>query len=178
MRGLFTNRRIVVSVALAVLLLSGLLLTGSQRVLIAPININEWQYTAALVKWNGLHASEYEQTFQDLGCRFKMVVSIERTGGNPVETVTQYESLGSTSSDDNSYCKGYLNAKDDTVAGLFQFVDYVLTHPTESATNPYHGFPEFYSVTFNSTMGYPSSFEIYGGGYPIRILIENLKVLK
>ena|SRR5437868_3351223 len=178
MRGPFTNRRIAVSVAIPVLLLSGLLLTGSQRVLIAPINIHEWQYTAALVKWNGLHVSEYEQTFQDMGCRFKMVVSIDRTSGNPVETATKYESLGSTSADDAPYCKS-MNNKDDTVAGLFKFVDYVLTHPTESATNPYHGFPESYSVEFNPTMGYPSSFEIFGGGYPsIRILIEDLKVLK
>jgi hypothetical protein len=179
MLGIITNRISVVSVAIATILLGTLFITGSQRLFTAPITISRGEYETALSKWNSLHVSEYEQTFHDFArCRFRMVVSVERSNGNPVDTITQFESLGSIPPDDNPYCQRVTSAKGDTVEWLFQWVDYILTHPTESATNPYHGFHQYYSVQFDPTMGYPSSFDIYDGFYHSTIAIERLKVLK
>ena len=38
------------------------LVTGSQSLLLAPINISRDQYETALAKWNSLHVAEYEET--------------------------------------------------------------------------------------------------------------------
>src|SRR4051812_44231613 len=103
MLGLFTNRFAAFSAAIAVLLLaSGLvwwLASGSLNQRPAPINISRADYNGALAKWNSSHASEYEETVNS-GGRWKLVVTIDRTSGNDVESVTHYKSLDGTRTDD------------------------------------------------------------------------------
>src|SRR5436190_10735064 len=165
MPGLFTHRIVAITIAAATILLGIFFVTGGQYFSPPVINVGSGQYYAALMKWNSLHASEYEETFQDQArCRFKIIVTIDRSSGIPIETVTRSEGLGTAAHKDNSYCKVGLTADSPadfypadfyTVGALFELVGYAVEHPTEAAIDPYHGFRQYYSVQFDPTMGYP-----------------------
>jgi hypothetical protein len=74
------------------------LVTGSQSLLVAPINIRSEQYDTALAKWNSLHVAEYEQTVRfelaGLWHKWKVVVQVDPSRGNAVESVTNFDSPG------------------------------------------------------------------------------------
>src|SRR6476659_9955594 len=72
--------------------------TGSQSVLLAPINISRYDYDAALAKWNSLHATEYEETVGILAGdksegKWKAIVHVAPTAEDGAESVTHVESL-------------------------------------------------------------------------------------
>src|SRR5438132_353438 len=72
--------------------------TGSQSLLLAPINISRYEYDTALAKWNSLHVAEYEETVSVLSDvtlkgTWKAIVHVDPTTGNGAGDVTYVESL-------------------------------------------------------------------------------------
>lgn len=176
MFGLSANHKTVALAVIATLFLSGVVATGSQRLHIAPINVGREQYDTALVKWNSLNVGEYEETVRNwTGCRYRLIVSIDRSTGTPVETIVDSQDLQVPSTDGCSHDGAGLL---DTVSTLFELVDYVLTYPSDAAINRYHGFRQWYSAEFDPEMGYPRYYGAFGGLITLETRIEALKVLK
>lgn len=175
MTRLFAHHKVVALTVVATLFLSGIVATGSQPLHFAPINVSREQYDAALAKWNNLNVEEYEEIVRTwTGCRYKLVVSIDRSTGTPVETTVDSEDLQVPSI---GGCLHDGANPTDTVGTLFSLVDYVLANPSEAATNPYHGFSQWYSAEFDKDMGYPRYYAAYGG-LTMETTIEALKVLR
>lgn len=124
MARLFAHHKVVALTVVATLFLSGIVATGSQPLHFAPINVSREQYDAALAKWNNLNVEEYEEIVRTwTGCRYKLVVSIDRSTGTPVETTVDSEDLQVPSI---GGCLHDGANPTDTVGTLFSLVDYVL----------------------------------------------------
>src|SRR5690242_2983176 len=94
----FTGGAVLKSIPITSILLSTLftlwLVTASQPLRPAPINVTRYQYNTELAKWNSLKISDYEETLQEPSfASWRIVVHIDRASGNPVETVTHFDRL-------------------------------------------------------------------------------------
>ena len=164
-----------------------LLLYAATPMRTGSLNIDRGDYDVALAKWNSLHVAEYEETVGEQASHsslgnFKMVVDVDYTSGNAVETVAQIQKADGSA----ATAEDMKTAQGLTVGALFKGVDELLCCPVEMETiNPVTSYT---IINFDPPMGYPRSFtfmafpvyntpapEGYTGGL---LSVDELKVIK
>jgi hypothetical protein len=157
------------------------LMTASQSLLAAPINISREQYDAAFAKWSALHITDYEETvrFEQLGewQEWKVAIHTDPSSAQAVDRISRFEGIG-----DNLPSRDLVFKQDDgyvnyiTVGRLLTEIGALMQHPKNSQVD--YDTSLIY-VEFDPTMGYPRILELdveLGG--TVRMQIENVKALK
>jgi hypothetical protein len=162
------------------MLLTLWLVTGSSLFRYPYWNVTQADYEAALAKWNSLPVAEYEETIElsDWG-KWKIVVRVDRTAGNPVEKVTQVERLDDIAKKVEADLDAEYFEDSWTVSAGFRGIRHALERPgglnlAHDVEND-HSFSE---IKFDPNMGYPRSHTISDARGIVTQISADVKVLK